>query len=150
MFCPKCGEETTENAAFCAGCGASLAGGQPLKRGRLSTAAGTLDIVAGWLGILSVLSIYFFAAALWFLAEGVYGQEFGFESDSGSFIMEGAAVVCSILAIVSGVLVLRGKNRAMAFVGAIAAIFPIFSLGIAAVVLTVMARDEFERWPTSR
>lgn len=32
MFCSQCGTNNADNAAFCAGCGAPLANGQPLKQ----------------------------------------------------------------------------------------------------------------------
>jgi hypothetical protein len=54
------------------------------------------------------------------------------------------------LAIIGGVCALRRKNWAMALVGSIAVIWPTSVVGIAAVVLNIMARDEFERKPTAR
>lgn len=144
MFCSKCGKETTENAVFCAGCGASLAGGQPMKKTGLSTAAGILDIVAGVFTILSVFCMLFFVAALKSFVEGL-GEEFQVESDFASLIVPGVTVIGGIVAIVAGILLLRKKNRTRAIVGAVGSTLTLSPLGVAALVVTIVARREFER-----
>jgi uncharacterized membrane protein YozB (DUF420 family) len=138
LFCSKCGKETVENAAFCASCGASLAGGQPpRKKTNLSLAAGILDIMAGGFCVLSLI----FMVALMLFVIGVGGEV---QADFASLFPAGAAVICSILAIVGGILVLRRKNRAMAFTAAIGAALTLSPFGVAALVVTVMARNDFE------
>ena len=144
MFCTKCGKETIDNAALCAGCGASLAGGQPMKKTGLSTAAGILDIVAGVFTILSVFCMLFFVAALKSFVEGL-GEEFQVESDFASLIVPGATVIGGIVAIVAGILLLRKKNRTRAIVGAVGSTLTLSPLGVAALVVTIVARREFER-----
>jgi ABC-type proline/glycine betaine transport system permease subunit len=57
-------------------------------------------------------------------------------------------VISGIVAIVAGILLLRRKRRAAAFAGAIGATLTLNPVGVAALVFTVMARDEFERKPT--
>jgi len=113
MYCPKCGKETTENATFCAGCGVSLAGGQPAKKRVLSTIAGIVEIVAG--GLTALVAIVYVAAIL------------------------------GILATVGGICALRRKRWGWALAGAVGGVLPFFPLGIASTILTVMAREEFER-----
>jgi hypothetical protein len=54
-------------------------------------------------------------------------------------------LVPSVLAIVGGIFALRRRNWSMALAGSIAAALTSSVLGVAALVLTVMARDEFER-----
>jgi hypothetical protein len=138
LFCSKCGKENTENATFCAGCGASLAGGQPAKKRILSTIAGIVEIVAG--GFTALTAIICLIAM--FVAEDLPGWYV--------FFPVVTLVILSALAIIGGICALRRRNWAMALTGAIAVIWPTTVLGIAAVVLNIMARDEFERKPTSR
>ena len=133
MFCSKCGKETTENAAFCAGCGASLAGGQQPKKRILSTIAGIVEIVAGGFTVLTAIV----CLIAMFVAEGLPGWYV--------FFPVAALVIISALAIVGGICALRRKHWALALTGAIVVIWPTVVLGIAAVVLNIMARDEFER-----
>jgi hypothetical protein len=132
LFCSKCGKETIEGAAFCAGCGASLTGVQPKKR-ILSTIAGIVEIVAGvFTGITAI--IYLVAM---FVAEDMPGWFV--------FFPVLTLVILCMLAVVGGICALRRKYWAMALVGAIAVIWPTVVLGIAAVVLNIAARDEFKQ-----
>lgn len=136
MFCLKCGKEATDNAAFCAGCGTGLTGGQPAKKTRWSTAAGILDIVAGGFSILSLV----FTLIVMLFVMHVGGEV------QGGFVLLfpiGGAVM-SILAIVGGIFALRRKNRAMALAGATGAALTLSPFGVAALVLTVMGRNEFD------
>jgi hypothetical protein len=136
MYCPNCNKETVENAMFCAGCGAGLTGGQPAKKTRWSTAAGILDIVAGVSYILGLV----FAVTVMLFVMHVGGEV------QGGFVLLfpiGGAVM-SILAIVGGIFALRRKNRAMALAGATGAALTLSPFGVAALILTVMGRDEFE------
>jgi hypothetical protein len=137
LFCSKCGKETTENAAFCAGCGVSLTSGQPAKKRVLSTIAGTVEIAAGVLTAL--LTIVFVVAML--VAEGL---------PSWYVLFPITTVILGALAITGGICALRRRNWGMALFGSIAVIWPTSVVGIAAVVLNIMARDEFERKPTAR
>ncbi len=135
MFCPKCGKETTENAIFCAGCGAGLTGVQTAQKTRFSTAAGILDIVAGGFSLFSLVFVAIVLLVMVADDEGVPGFLL--------LIPLGLAVM-SVLAIVGGIFALRRKSWAMALTGAIAATLTSSLLGVAALVLTVMSRDEFE------
>jgi len=139
LFCSKCGKETTENAAFCAGCGASLTGGQPAKkRTWLSTVAGTISVIDGFLKAVLVFLIVVGAVVM--LTE--HEDE---ESVPGALASAAVLVILGVLAIAGGVCALRRKGWGWALAGAIAAVIPFFPLGIASTILTVMARDEFER-----
>lgn len=135
MFCSKCGKETTENAMFCASCGAGLTGGQLAKKTKWSTAAGIIDIAAGGFSLVSLL---FVAAFLFVMAEGDEGMPFFL------MLIPLAMVVPSVLAIVGGIFALRRRSWVMALIGSIALVVTSSLPGIAALVLTVMARDEFE------
>jgi zinc-ribbon domain len=132
MFCPNCGKETAENATFCAGCGVSLTSGQPAKKRVLSTIAGIVEIAAGVLTAL--LTIVFVVAML--VAEDL---------PSWYVLFPITTVILGALAIIGGICALRRKHWGMALTGAIAVIWPTTVVGIVAVVLNIMARDEFER-----
>jgi hypothetical protein len=135
LFCSKCGKETTEDVAFCAGCGASLAGGQPsAKKKYLSLAAGIIDIAAGGFSLVSLL----FVAIVMVVVAG--------DGEIPLFmaLIPLAMVIPGVLAVVGGIFALRRRSWAMALIGSIALVVTSSVPGIAAVVLTVMARDEFE------
>ncbi len=137
MFCTKCGKETTDNAALCTGCGAEMTRRQMAQKTWLSTTAGILDIVAGSLVPLSF--VFPIAAMLLVMHEG--GEV---EAESGWFILPALMVIGGILATVAGILLLRRKKRAAAIAGAVGATLTLSPVGIAALVLTIVARREFE------
>jgi hypothetical protein len=141
LFCSKCGRETTENSVFCAGCGISIAEGQPATKRRLSTAAGIIDIVDG--ALKSVLVLVSILTIVYRLAE--------FEDHEhvpSRIVMTIVLAFLGILAIVGGICALRRKRWGWALAGAVGGVLPFFPLGIASLTLTVMAKDEFERKPT--
>jgi uncharacterized membrane protein HdeD (DUF308 family) len=136
LFCSKCGKETTENALFCAGCGGSLTGGQPpKKKTQLSLAAGIIDIAAGGFSLVSLLLVTIFLFVL-------IGSEDGVPFFVALIPL--AMLVPGVIAIVGGIFALRRRSWVMALIGSIALIVTSSVAGIAALVLTVMARDEFE------
>lgn len=53
-------------------------------------------------------------------------------------------IIVGILAIVGGVYALQRKKWGLALAGSIAAFFPSWLLGIAAIVLTILSKNEFE------
>lgn len=136
MFCSKCGREAAENAAFCAGCGASIAGVQPAKKKtQLSLAAGIIDIAAGGFSLVTLLfmSVFMFVMA---------GSD---EMPLFLALIPLAMLIPGVLAIVGGIFALRRRSWVVALIGSIALIVTSSVAGIAALVLTIMARDEFER-----
>ena len=140
MFCSKCGREATEDVAFCAGCGASLAGGQPVKKKtQLSPAAGIIDIAAGGFSLVSLL----FMVVVMFIVggsdEGMLGVPFFI------VLIPLAMLIPAVLAVVGGIFALRRRSWVVALIGSIALIVTSSVAGIAALVLTIMAREEFER-----
>jgi hypothetical protein len=137
MFCTKCGKETIDNAALCPGCGADLPGIRPAKKTWLSTTAGVLDIVAG--SLVPFGFVFPIAAMLLVRHEGGT-VEWG----SGWFVLPAVMVISGIVAIVAGILLVRRNRRRAAFAGAIGATLTLNPVGVAALVLTVIARREFE------
>jgi hypothetical protein len=136
LFCSKCGKENTEGALFCAGCGASLTGVQPAtkKKTSLSTAAGIIDIAAGGFSLVTLL---FMTVFLFIMA----GSD---EVPPFLALIPLVMLIPGVLAIVGGIFALRRRSWVMALIGSIALIVTSSIPGVAALVLTVMARDEFE------
>jgi len=137
MFCSKCGRANLDNAMVCTGCGAELTGKRPASKTWLSTTAGVLDIVAGCL--VPLYFLFPIAAMLLVMNEG--GEV---EWGSGCFVLPAVMVISGIVAVVAGVLLLRRKRRPTAFAGAIGATLTLNPVGLAALVLTIVARKEFE------
>ena len=139
MFCPKCGRDNTDGAAFCAGCGASLAGAPTTARKpNLSLAAGIIEIAFGCLGLVSALVAEVF---LYFFVSDV--EEFPLFV----LLIPPTMIAPAIVAIVGGVFSLKRRSWVMALIGAIALLLTSSIPGVAALVLVIMGRDEFEEKP---
>ncbi len=105
MFCSRCGKEATENTMFCAGCGASLAGGQPsVKKKYLSLAAGIIDIAAGGFFLVSLLFMGIVMVVL--AGDG--------EIPLFMALIPLAMVIPGVLAVVGGIFALRRRSWVMA------------------------------------
>lgn len=109
-----------------------------MKRTWMPTVAGILDIISGSAGIV------------WFCIMVVVGMAVRFAPRAPSVLppfMVGMAIpllAIAILAIVGGVHALQRKNWGLALAASIAAFFPSWFLGIPAIVLTSLSREEFE------
>lgn len=135
MFCSKCGKELANDAAFCAACGASVTGGVPPKKTQLSLAAGIINIAAGGLSLVSLL---FMVVFLFIMSGSEEGMPFFV------VLIPLAMLIPGVLAVVGGIFALRRRSWVMALIGSIGLILTSTVAGVAALVLTVMARDEFE------
>jgi hypothetical protein len=108
-----------------------------------STVAGILDLAAAaWHFVLMLVVVAFglFAAV-------PVGSR-GFDARLGVFVVVGLTVllmIAAVLSVIGGVSALRKKRWGWALTGAIAALFPGNIFGVAAVVFTALARDEFEK-----
>lgn len=141
MFCYRCGSETTENTLYCHWCGARVPGVQTVEKKGLSTAAGILDIAAGGFSILSFIGM----AGIMLFMVSVGGE---IDVDAGSYVMSGISLIGGLVAIVAGILLLRRRSRAMAITGAVGSTLTLLTLnpvGVAALVVTIIARRDFER-----
>ena len=138
MFCPRCGKEMTGNTTFCSSCGARLIE-QPVKKTWLSTAAGVMDIIDGCFSLLVVFGLI---VAIAFVSD---------EPDTLAILVPIAVVfaVKAILAIVGGMCALQRRSWGMAVTGAIAACLPFSLLGIVALILTALSRDQFRQGTAS-
>ncbi len=136
MFCPKCGREAARNGLFCSGCGHGLAVVPPANRNHLSLVGGILEIVSG--GLVVLFSVFFF------LVMGIAATE-----EDGPpallLLLPLALVAMGALGIAGGVCALKRRKWGLALAGAIAVLLPASELGIAALVLVALARDEFQQ-----
>jgi uncharacterized membrane protein HdeD (DUF308 family) len=139
MVCPRCGKETIGNTIFCSNCGAKLTGEQPRKKTWLSTTAGVLDIIDGCFSLLVVVGLI---VAIAFVSD---------EADTLAILVPIAVVfaVKAILAIAGGMCALQRRSWGMAVIGAIAACLPFSLLGIVALILTAVSRDQFKQGAAS-
>ncbi len=109
-----------------------------MKRTWMPTVAGILDIIGGSIGIV------------WFcimLAGGMVMRALPRMPMMLPPMLMGMAVplvALGVLAIVGGVHALQRKNWGLALAASIAVFFPSWVLGIPAIVLTSLSREEFE------
>jgi len=146
-FCPDCGAQTPPAVETCGNCGAGL-GKVSRVRTWKARAAGILTIVAGSLAVVESV----FVAALVIRALG-WLEVFSALDQSGIVAAAVAVVIISaIVAIVGGVFALKRRIWGLAIAGSICAIFSFIAipfllnlpLAIAAIVLVVLGRGEFE------
>ncbi len=112
--------------------------------------AGILDIISGISSLIGVLAMIIAIVVTSSAAMDIPGMVFpeieailGFVPIILS-IIAGILAFVGILAIVGGIFALQRKNWGLALAGSIAAFLPWLPLGIAAIVLTTLSKDEFE------
>jgi len=146
-FCHECGTPTTPLAETCTNCGTRL--GKAIRGKTWKTrAAGVLVIVSGVLGVTEWVGV----AVLQILALGwlPMGELLGLAGIAAAVFT--IAIATGIVAIVGGVFALKRKRWRLALAGSICAIFSVIfvpvllnlPLAIAAIVLVVLGRGEFE------
>ncbi len=140
MFCPKCGRETIPNGLFCTGCGASLAVAPQAKGRTLSMVGGILEIVAGGTVVL-------FAGMFFFILAFAATEEDG--PPALVLLLPLALATLGALGIAGGICALKRRKWGLALAGAIAVVLPASEVGIAALVLVALAKDEFEQGPAA-
>lgn len=104
----------------------------------MPTTAGILEIIAGSFGVIAAGVLNLIAGITRFVPE---------VPRSLAPIFVGLSVplaILGILAIVGGVYALHRKMWGLALAGSIGAFFTSWLLGIAAIVITAMSKDEFE------
>jgi hypothetical protein len=144
-FCPACGAPTTPLTEICTECGVRLAKAIKGKTWKTRT-AGILAIVAGALGVTEWVAI----VVLEILALGwlPMGDLLGL----GGIVAVAIEITTGIVAIVGGIFALKRKGWRLALAGSICVMFcfifiPVFlnvPLAIAAIVLVVLGKGEFE------
>jgi hypothetical protein len=146
-FCPQCGAPTTPLTEVCTACGARMAKTIEGKTWKTRT-AGILAIIAGAIGVTEWVAV----AVLEILALGWLPM--GSLAGLGGIVAAAFAIAIGtgIVAIVGGVFALKRKRWRLALAGSICAIFSLMfvpvllnvPLAIAAIVLIVLGRGEFE------
>jgi len=103
--------------------------------------AGILDIVSGALSFFAL--VLFILGVLVFMAVG--GTDLPIQLGPALVLTIAIPIlIADALAIVGGIYALKRKRWGWALAGCIAAVFLSWPLAIAAIVLTVMSKDEFE------
>ena len=105
--------------------------------------AGILDIVCAVFHLLAVigLTIAIIATGGAVFCPGVWVP------GNVTIILLSIAIpfaIATILALLGGISALQRKNWGLALAGSIAAFFPVGLLGIAAIILTALSKNEFE------
>lgn len=152
-FCSQCGAPTAPLTEVCTNCGVQVAKAIREKTWKTKT-AGILAIVAGVVSATEWIAV----AVLEILALGwlPMGDLIGLGGIvAAAFVI---AISTGIVAIVGGVFALKRKRWRLALAGSICAIFSLMfvpvllnvPLAIAAIVLVVLGRGEFEQSPRLR
>ena len=102
------------------------------------TVAGILNIT---LGGLSLFVLFLFAIGPMIIMPLNAGT---FSLDLSLLLMVIPGLAIEALAIVGGVFAIQRRKWRWALAGSIAAFFPSWPLGIAAIVLTILSKNEFE------
>ncbi|MDY6908253.1 MAG: hypothetical protein SV910_08550 [Chloroflexota bacterium] len=104
----------------------------PAKRTAMPTAAGILSIIAGALGLLAGIGLFvggLFTVGLRGIIIGAFYPPL--------------IIALAVVAIVGGAYTLRRKAWGLALAAAICSVFCVWFLGIPAVILVALARNEF-------
>jgi len=117
------------------------------KKTWMPMTAGILDIVAGSLRIIVILLVALVLAVFAIFTRGDMTclQQLPIAITASVLITLAIfSLIIGILSIVGGIYALRRKNWGMALAGSIAALFCSPPLGIAAIILVVLSKSEFE------
>jgi hypothetical protein len=149
-FCPECGAPTTPVTEVCTNCGVQLTKVVEGKTWKTKT-AGIIAIVVGAIGVTEWVWVAVLEVLGWGWA--AVGDFLGL----GAILPAVATVALAtrIVAVVGGIFALKRKRWGLALAGSICAIFSsvflmFFSvpLAIAAIVLVVLGRGEFDQGTT--
>ncbi len=149
-FCPQCGAPATPLTVACGKCGARLVKSTRGKKWK-TRAAGILTIIAG-----AVTAIEYVFVAVVVIPELGWVEMIGALGESGIVAVALAVVIISAtVAIIGGAFALKRKMWGLALAGSICAIFSVMAipvllnvpLAIAAIVLLVLGKGEFEQDP---
>jgi len=104
------------------------------------TTAGVLSIIGGGLGVILGIVLVLLGTVAGAVLAGL-GIPFLAELVMGTLAV---GLILGIVAIVGGIFALRRQKWGLALAGSICALFPWWILGIPAVILVILARDEFK------
>ena len=109
-----------------------------MKKTWMPTTAGILDIISGAFALIGSFGCVVGGGIVRFLPEVPRFVP------AVTMAMAVPLLVVGILAIVGGIYAVKRKRWGWAITGSIVALFPSWPLGIAAIVFTVLAKNEFE------
>jgi hypothetical protein len=147
VFCRNCGGELFGSEPVCPYCGALTASSTGAEKMGvvggtwMPLTAGILAIIAGATGVIFGIVV----ATLGILAGGLVAV-IGVPAIGG--IVAGAAAIplaVGITAIIGGVCALRRRIWGLALAGTICSLFPVWFLGIPAIIFVVLGKGEFEK-----
>jgi hypothetical protein len=138
MYCWRCGSLIPRHADFCSKCGVRVSETQ-VREARRKGGPGWV-IAGGILGIIAgVFALGFGIGMTVDGADDYWGHPNWAEIGFGiSFLVTGA------LAIIGSSFAIARKNFGMALTGGICALWPMWFLGVAAIILIAISNDQFE------
>jgi hypothetical protein len=144
-FCQQCGAPTTPLTEVCVNCGGRVAkdsGSSASSKSAALAVGGVLVIICGILGVVGGLANLF---------KGAAAPAFGDDLDHIFAIATGAVqLILGPIAIVGGAYALKQRKFALAVFGAVCGLLAALPLclgvflGLAAIVLIVVSRGEFD------
>ncbi len=106
----------------------------------MPTVVGVFNIIVGGLCLLGFMGVAIAAAVL-----APFAHDFWFLGAAGATLLTIPFLLIGILAIIGGVFALQRRNWGWVLTGSIASTLVSHLFGIAAIVLTALSKNEFER-----
>ena len=147
-FCPGCGAPTTSLTEVCTNCGVQV--GKAIKEKTWKpTATGILAIVAGGVGAAEWIAVAVLGISVW----GWLSLDSLADLRGILVALIATVITIGIVAVVGGIFALKRKRWGLALAGSICGLFsfvfiPVLvnvPLAIAAIVLVVLGKGEFEQ-----
>jgi hypothetical protein len=107
-----------------------------------SITSGIMAIVAGVFGFIRIIRIAIDSRGIDII---VHGTSVSIPVVASSLPIKVVLAILVVVAIVGGIFSLRGKIWGLAFAGSIAAVFLAWPLGVAALVMIALNRQEFNK-----
>jgi len=117
--------------------------GTPKERTAMPVVAGGLMIADGALKLLGLM-VLLFAGIFLIVPQSVAGIDFPFVGGGILLVVALPLVILAVLAILGGISAIGRKKFWLSLTGAIASFIPFSLLGLAAIILLAVSRQEFE------
>jgi len=115
-----------------------------MKKTPMPVVAGILNMVSGVLSLIAFVGLLIASIAVGWTAVDVTGWIPGMDlALSVLVILTVVSLATGVLALVGGVYAVQRKQWGWALAGSICALVPSFVLGLVAIILTALSRDEF-------
>ena len=111
----------------------------------MPTIAGILAIVSGSISILGFGLFFVGGLASAIMLPPDPGFLLGLPALFGLGIVKGLTLALGVLALIGGICAVQRRHWPLALIGSVCALAPAFILGVVAIVLTVVAKGEFEQ-----